>query len=420
MFDVGVRNMANKTVTKTNKAKTKIYRILSSDRILGARAYSILFEKIRKNIALTDDRFELLYMPLLNAFALYVQTLRDYSKKNNPNFINVGLERSIYITSEYLKNHGEDVDFRYIYAIFTAALLVDVGKIDFRKKIHICTQSGTFVREWQPVLGDYLPDLGTFYKIRDSVEECEQMSNLITPILAKIIIPQLGLICLREEPQLFAWFLAVLCGDDRGKDSFTNEMRILNQNFIKQFEKNRILHDIEEDVIYSDELNAGEEFWKWLEKKIQKDKINKKGSGLYKVQSGVLIDIEVFAQEFSSIYSDSFPSWTVVMQQFNNLGIAKLSGGDYKYEQFFGSKVDYKSKPVGMFSQNTVEGSKLKKSNEFMVIETGRGLINTSGIKNSTNFVDKKSEVSQLLERAETVLLISGAAVSSLDNSNGQ
>ena len=102
--------------------------------------------------------------------------------------MNVGIERAFYITSQYIKDHGEDTDYAYVFALFSAALLLDVGRVDYRRNIMICNKNGVFLKEWQPLICGGLFVEGDFFKVRESVNYSERLINTITPLLAQKIV----------------------------------------------------------------------------------------------------------------------------------------------------------------------------------------------------------------------------------------
>ena len=152
-------------------------------------------------------------------------------------------------------------------------------------------------------------------------------------------MPEIGLLCMLDDSAVLAWWLKVLSYKDDGKDEFANDFRIYNDKF-SRIEKLSRLKRIKEQYEIDKKHSAAEQFLRWLQEQVKKEeiKINEKNSSAHKLKDGVVIDIETLAKKFSSIYSDKFPSWTVIVQQFNSLGIAKMSGSDYKFEQFFGKK----------------------------------------------------------------------------------
>ena len=101
---------------------------------------------------------------------------------------------------------------------------------------------------------------------------------------------------------------------------------------------------------------AGELFWKWLKEQIESKKIslNKDDSMAHLVQEGLLLEHEKIFRDFTKTYSQ-YRDWIVVYKQFNHLGLTRLSGQDYKFEQYF-SDSPYKTvaRKTSMFSKSNL------------------------------------------------------------------
>jgi len=89
----------------------------------------------------------------------------------------------------------------------------------------------------------------------------------------------------------------------------------------------------------SSDLEAGEKFLEWLKEGLDDGSIsvNEKDSMVHMLEDGLWFDVPEIYQAFNNTYA-SFRDWIVVQKQFNNLGLAKLSGYDYKHMQHFAEK----------------------------------------------------------------------------------
>jgi len=371
-------SMSTAVVAQKHEEST-IYPVVSADRLLSQAGHQQLLSNIEKQLAQDAFRYEYLYAPLIAAFAEYVQVLPDVTNKQQALLLNLGLERAWYMSRDYVKDMGDAADYVRVFALFSAALLLDIGQVDLHKKIDICTKKGVFLKEWSPILGVSLINDGDYYKLRESFSNTVKLSHIVTPILATPLMPEIGALCLREQPELFAAWIAILARDDSVEDPFAADFKAYNSKYLNG-KYVRCLDDIELESFLDMELEAGEAFWKWMKEGIQSGKIaiNKEKGFVHKVGDGLFIDYKELAKKFSSIYSDKFPNWTVVVQQFNSMGIAKLSGGDYKYEQFFGDK--------GKMRVSTLFGGMNKMANKVqlpagVVIEDVRGLLNTNSAR---------------------------------------
>lgn len=364
-------NNMTKNFISSESNESLLYSVIGADKLLKQSSHQEILKDIQQNIAFSEVRYEILYEPLINSFVEYVQGLHDVGKLSDEQLMNTGLERAYGVTLNYIKDRGQDAEYSFVYALFSAALLLDIGRVDFGRKIMICNKRGVFLKEWQPILGVSLYDDASHFKVRESINYSEKMCNIITPLLAQKIMPEVGLLCIRENPELLVAWLSILAHDENTDDDLCSSFKIYNRKF--QEKRKKRLGKVIIDFELVESLMAGEAFWKWLKEGIKDKKIevNKAGSHVHKVAGGYFIDYQELARKFSSIYSDKFPSWTVVVKQFNSLGVAKLSGGDYKYEQFFGDRGKYSVS--GMFGDKRSSG--IAKLPSGIVIEDSRGLI---------------------------------------------
>ena len=406
--------MSQKLDYKLPKEAT-IYRVLSAEKILSTNSHKELLERVEKNIAGCSEKYEILYEPLIENFAKYVQTLRDYSNKNNYRMINIGLERAEYIANEFVKNHLHDYDYTYVFAVFSATLLLDIGRVDFLRKVHICNQEGAFISEWEPILGDSLYDIAKYYKIRDSVEEHVRMHNLVSPILATKIMPEIGLVSLRENQQLFAWWLAFLAKDESGKDAFSHEMKIYNKQFLEEHRK-QMLADVEDEILLADKLEDSEKFWAWLKDELKDAKFNEKDGKVHKVAGGVYVDVEHYAKEFCEKYSSKAASYALLAKQFNSLGVAKLSGADLQFEKHFGNKGGYGSSFMFKSGAGDTLGSAINKKG--VILASSQALVSGVTADNSKHVVNKAGDVKILQSNMASKTQSASNMVKNLDPNN--
>lgn len=405
MFVSQVTPMSKKFINDMSD-EALLFPVVTADRLLKQAGHQKLLQKIEKEVAQHHDRYQIIYEPLIHQFVEYTQILSDVGKRSSEQLMNVGLERAYYVASQYTKDHHDTADFVYVYALFSLALLLDVGRVDFGRSVHICNKNGVFLKEWNPIICGSLIDEADFIKIRETVSYSEKLANAITPLLAQKIVPEIGFVCLSGQPDLLASWLSVLARDDSGNDALSTDIKMYNKRFYNQYTK--MLQDVLIEGVLIEGLQAGEAFWKWLKEGL-KDKsisINEKESRVHKIDGGLYIDYKTLAKDFSSVYGSKFPNWVVVSGQFNSMGIAKLSGHDYKFDQFFGKRGGY---GLGaMFSAGTAKEGKIAGSiqnPDGLVIDDVRKLVSSSGYKNSSYLTAKgaSSSTTALASRAESV-----------------
>ncbi|QLH43719.1 MAG: TraI domain-containing protein [Coxiellaceae bacterium] len=120
---------------------------------------------------------------------------------------------------QYQSEIGEQSpDPKFTYALFSAALLLDVRQILVDKQIMISDAQGRFIKEWSPFDGAML-SMGNHYKIRRYDRPVAYVSRQLNVLFATKLMPKLGLSWLAANLDLLNMWLAVLVGDEAGAGS---------------------------------------------------------------------------------------------------------------------------------------------------------------------------------------------------------
>ena len=292
--------------------------------------YKDHLEKIKIAAAYTEEgAYDELFTSLLNDFAEFVQMIPDPRQGNQP-MLHVGLARCVAAVQKVSGNQG--LDDRTKYAIFSASLLLFLGTVHVDFKVMVSDEKGAFKYEWSPFYHRFSDPDATYYKVRPVTGSPTALIGLVTPILAQKLMPHVGMEWLAEDPVLLMQWIRVLSRLDgtgilgQTLDSIEDDLYTI----LKAFEGIVVEHTLPK------ETELGEAFWEWIQEKVQSGglKVNTKGAPLQMTKEGLLIDIDLLAKEFVGSYARSI-NWIVVRQQYNMLGLAPLSGQDYKFKQFF-------------------------------------------------------------------------------------
>lgn len=339
-----------KKTIKTKKSRLNLYSVKKADDLLNTENNLILVEKIRLLIK-PSSRFNHFYLPIIKKFAEFVQVIPSIQHNffnQEVNFLERGLERgsrTLNLCLEYF--FPEEVNFStisdkdtlWIYATFTAALFLDIGKLAIKYSIRLYeNEKNDIFKKWNPHTG---PINKTYkYQIAYIKENYDNLEHSITPMLARQILNSATNICLETEGfnwiasdlnVLETWFNLLSGKEDR--IPMTSFMSMVPRAEIEIIENSRI----NAQVVTTDP--AGEAFLQWLRKELADGKIliNEKDAKINIDNGKIYISTDLF-QEFA----DKNPNYKhpeVIEKQF--IDVAKLyqisiSELDRRYRVFGG------------------------------------------------------------------------------------
>ncbi len=338
-----------KKINKLKKPQADLYMIKAADDLLNSENNLALIETI-KSLIKPSDRFNY-YLPIINKFAEFVQDipLMQHGFFNQEiNFLERGLERSTRTLTLCLKYFfPEEINFSNIsdkealgvYAAFTAALFLDIGKLFVKYSIIIYHKEAYPLKIWEPYKGSMLGQ-GYYYEVDYNKENFDNLENSTTYILARQILDSVTNVTL--EAKGFNW----IASDLRVLETWLNllsgeEDRIPMTSFMSMVPRAEI------EIIENSRINAqiaetdpsGEAFLLWLRKELADGKIfiNEKDAKIRIIDGKIFIDTVIF-QEFANV-NPNYKHPEVIEKQF--IDVAKLyqisiSELDQRYRAFGG------------------------------------------------------------------------------------
>lgn len=328
---------------RTRKAKQKlkgttykpgdILPVLTASDLLAAGRHHILIEQVRSISGLPDDYFDSLYFTAIQNFAEYVQVLPLLAHAPLSSLLNHSIARAIIALKNFVLEQGKQVDPLLNYAVFTAALLIDIDKLVINQKIVIVDENGLFVDDWRPFEGA-LVGRGSYYKIYPIAPIYQRLQQTIKPLLARQVLPELGFQWIVSDPIVFAEWLDALRDDDSQGGRVGRALAFIKLDDVINLEDS--LQPIEVDPLHSKDTELGEAFFNWLKNAIENNdiKVNTADAAVHIVNEGVFLERKLFKQ-FADICNAPV-HMNAVFTQFGNLfGIAKKGGYDYAFDQYF-------------------------------------------------------------------------------------
>jgi hypothetical protein len=340
--------------------------VQSAENLLSAEKRQQHLKAIKSLLNLPPKLYDRLYGKVLNAFAEFVQTLpqTQYGAFSNMGgFLDHGIERAARALSLCLAYfHPEEKSFHdvspqealWIYAVFTAALFLDLGKLAVKYQITLCDKNGTSIKQWLPYSG-VMVGQGDYYKYDFVKENRDNLGRLVTAILARQILLQAteedaedgdatgtgGFEWIASNPDVLEAWLSMLNTEGRPMGSFMTVIPLADAQVIEgYFGIQKPIRDpnakpfagtmfdsaagatatgSEEGSTLAPSVDAGETFFRWLRAGLASGaiSINDLASQVQIVREGVLMSSEIF-KTFATA-NPQYRNPEGVEQQFNKL-----------------------------------------------------------------------------------------------------
>lgn len=197
---LGLHNVLQKTKTAEIAAKRPdLTSVQSGESLLASPKRQQHLKTIKSLLNLPPKLYDSLYYGVIENFAEFTQSLPETQYgmfANEGGFLDHGLERAARALSLCLNYFfPEEKSFQsassqqalWIYAVFTAGLLLDVGKIAVKYQVEICNRDGSTIKEWLPYSGA-MNKTGRYYRFNYTKENRDNLKRLVTSLLARQIL----------------------------------------------------------------------------------------------------------------------------------------------------------------------------------------------------------------------------------------
>ncbi|MFZ0219142.1 MAG: TraI domain-containing protein [Candidatus Aquirickettsiella sp.] len=322
-----------KKINKPKKTQTNLYIIKTADDLLNTENNLTSIETLKLLIQ-PSSRLNDFYLPIIKNFAEFAQEipLMQYGFFNQEiNFLERGLERGARTLTLCLKYFfPEEINFSniseqdalWVYAAFTAALFLDIGKLFVKYSIMLYHKEAYPLKIWEPYKGSMLGQ-GYYYDIDYIKENFDNLENSSTHILARQILDSVTSIT--SETNGFNWiasdlrvletWLNLLSGNE-DRIPMTSFMSMVPRAEIELIENSRLIAQI----AVTDP--SGDAFLQWLRKELADGKIliNAKDAKISISDGKIFLSTALF-QEFANI-NPNYKHPEVIEKQF--IDVAKL------------------------------------------------------------------------------------------------
>jgi Putative conjugal transfer nickase/helicase TraI C-term/Putative helicase len=361
MVKIFLKPTTHQLKSQNSKAYTEatLFPIVSCEKLLPDIEKKHYLSKIQEIITLPDDFFSATYEDLIHHFALFVQLLPSTYGEELGGLLNDGLRRSLLAT-KILHQHPDNPHPLLAFAVFSIALLVDIGSL-LNYKVMISNENGAFIDKWHPHLGP-MTEFGEYYKLRHCETTPQSLIQGATPILARQLLSETAITWLSSNDQIFDMWLAFLHQGDKWAGGLAKILKIDPKQFEpKKDEANLFSIDIE--VYNPIDTDLGEKFLLWLKSGLKEGSIryNESDSKVHIVKLNEF-DLAVFLQtpELFQQFCDAdgrIRDWVVVFKQFRALGLTHSNKREFKH--LSSEPLDVKTDKLGSLTKQKLSEKKL-------------------------------------------------------------
>jgi integrating conjugative element relaxase (TIGR03760 family) len=195
----------------------------SGEKLLSTPDRQAHLRELARLVAVPEAHFDALYRAAVLRFARYVQLL-PASESHHHACAGGLLDHTLEVLIEALKQRRaymlppgakpEEVRRKedlWTYAATLSALLHDVGKAAALQRVVLMDASARERGDWDPYAGA-MPDRA-FYRIEFLRDRSYPLHTRVAPLLARYVVPDLGMTWLASDRQVLSCWLAAISGD---------------------------------------------------------------------------------------------------------------------------------------------------------------------------------------------------------------
>lgn len=314
------------------KTEEQVIQKLCSGQAIADQISREYFETIKACSRMDDIFFDEFYMSLIYKFLETTQYLKEDRFKSDDRVAVTSLKRAGSILQQLQErfSNQQAISAKWdmvAFAVYSSALLHNIGYVFRNKSIHLTTDEGAYQREWYPLKNGTPFDFGEHYRVRFIRSLPEDMCDDLTRWLAMDIMSEVGINWIWQDKEILEyWRLALI--------SFPDAFDVLNVGFdvSKEMELNETLKVVPVEEIEVDILDLAEDFLLWLKNSIEKKEvpINQKDAVAHQVNEGVLIDMDKAVAQYAkhkNFNADDIKSLSAEIELTGQAFINRLSAG---------------------------------------------------------------------------------------------
>ena len=333
-----------KTRPGQSKALQDLIAVATPKSLLAEKKRISLVQKIQESSTLDASRFDELCLKLLHQFSNHCQLLPETA--NSYYALPGGLldhalnrtEAALHLFRQQMVQ-GESAELSeeqklWLYALFSAALLQGIGKLQLDYHIELHDTNGVFSKVWNPLLEDFSGNT-KYYHYEFAQGSEDDLRCRLNLILAYQFMPKAGFAWIASNPDVLAAWLALINEDPNSAGMlgliFERAEAIAIQRELTVFlirqtsstggRPNRVSTFIDTlpESTHEKELALGAEFIKWLNQELTKGRFCVNKIPVMMLPAGIHLSPEVY-QWFMRDHPD-VKHWQAVQKGLFALGL---------------------------------------------------------------------------------------------------
>lgn len=237
--------------------------------------------------------FQLYYQTVLTAFFEYVQCVPRYWSGPLFGLLHTGLSRAVVALREYEQQYPKEAGYLQRYALFSAALLQDIGRLLISQKIIAVDEAGELIGPWAPFTGSLVDQGYTHYRLLPINGAYQRIDHRVRPVLARQLLPEIGYQWLASDLAVFADWLSALNDDDQWSGGVLTTLLSSTKKADLLAEEERLMQAALAVKSHPGLLTEhGQAFYLWFTQWLDSGEamINSAGSDVHVFEDGVFLD----------------------------------------------------------------------------------------------------------------------------------
>lgn len=334
--------------------------VLKGDELLFSHRHKGLLRQLRDLAELPNDDFDISYNALVTHFMEFVQILPHKANGILGSLLNYSLARAISVFQKYCQIRKNQTTPLFKFAVFSAALLKDVGRVISNQRIIMVDNDGNYINDWNPFSGSMV-GVTEFFKMYPISSTYLRIETEATPLLARQLISPDVFLWLSSDLAVFSdWLAALLNEEGVGSKEITWALSLIKRDDILAILNT--LDGAEVDKL-PPILSDVDNFHKWLKEGIEKGDIpiNTDDAMVHVVNEGVFIERRLF-KYYIDLYRLPVDYAKLCVLYGNSMGIASKGGTDFIHAFYLS--------PHEHASFTTFAGTKNRSSREGLVADS--------------------------------------------------
>jgi len=312
--------------------------IRTANALLNDKRYAFYIEQVKRLTQLPNEHFEHFYLAFIERFAEFVQVIPETRDAPLGTLLSSGLLRGLNTLDVFVTQFGDPTPLER-YALFTACVLRDIGRVITQQKIFITGETGITVKHWQPFCGPMTEEIeGDSFKIIPLSTTFERLNRSVRLTLARQVMGENGFLAIASDLRLFMeWLEALEEEDEDGNGRLVCAIKLYRR------EGGGLMDGLPLaaiEILDSPDTEHADVFYTWLITGLEDGSIktNTSDSLVHLTELGVFVEMPGIFKQFTDLYNVPVNQFVLFTQIGNLLGVPAQGGDDHHHTQLFGKQ----------------------------------------------------------------------------------